>query len=121
MAMKTAQHICNHQLYLLVLQRAPPPTYERTSECGEEGGQGRGTSEKQVRSIERQRVRKYREARALNSLRPIKKKNVGDNFYSRLSPFFYSAANKHTCPRGSCFIVVEFLSPPKRYKKGGFK
>ena len=23
--------------------------------------------------------------------------------------------------RGSCFIVVEFLSPPKRYKKGGFK
>jgi hypothetical protein len=26
-----------------------------------------------------------------------------------------------TPKKGSCFIVVEFLSPPKRYKKGGFK
>ena len=29
--------------------------------------------------------------------------------------------NRKKAIKGSCFIVVEFLSPPKRYKKGGFK
>ena len=29
--------------------------------------------------------------------------------------------NRKKAVFGSCFIVVEFLSPPKRYKKGGFK
>ena len=29
--------------------------------------------------------------------------------------------NRKKAVLGSCFIVVEFLSPPKRYKKGGFK
>ena len=57
--------------------------------------------------------------------------SVFPSFLSSCPPFFLFLFgiiaiiqlhhNRKKAVLGSCFIVVEFLSPPKRYKKGGFK